>query len=291
MGQTPQAAGWYLDPNSDGAEERWFNGRSWTEMTRPVGGSQTAATATPTTIPPGLEPGDDSASESDEGPAAHTPSPSPFRRWALVAFVFAAVLAGTLGAVMRSLGDESTEGLESASAGSSSAVTGDDRAGSDATSGDAAGEFAPGETGPPETAPPVTVEFDGQCTVEVPGTLEQDELRPWDFKECEFAPVVVEPDEKRWIVVLASLASSDFTAADARQRASQHRSADVLWSSHYPSLNPDLWVVFRGPLPSEGSAADAANSTGGGAYERELSDDPGDRYCLATDGCRGERRQ
>jgi hypothetical protein len=130
------------------------------------------------------------------------------------------------------------------------------------------------------------VQLDGECTAEVPASVSVDALRAWDLDECEFAPVAPGPDG-RWIVVLTSLNGSDFGAADARERAREiNRPGQVLWSSHYASLNPDLWVVYDGPYPDEASADAAAPS---GSYARVLSDDASDRYCMAADGCAGER--
>ena len=138
--------------------------------------------------------------------------------------------------------------------------------------------------------PPITIDFDGQCQVTVPLTQAQEEqLRAWDFPECTGAPVTLSGAQERWIVVVSSLNGNDFTESEALQRAAREGGDGVLWSSHYPSLNPNLWVVFDGPYNDESSARDAANRRGEGAYQRVLSDDEGDRYCLAADGCIGER--
>lgn len=137
---------------------------------------------------------------------------------------------------------------------------------------------------------PITIDFDGQCEVTLPLTqAQEDRLRAWDFPECTSAPVALRSDQERWIVVVASLNGDDFTESDARERAAQELGGGVLWSSHYPSLNPNLWVVFDGPYLDEAAARDAANRRGGSAYQRVLSDDEDDRYCLAADGCIGER--
>lgn len=91
-------------------------------------------------------------------------------------------------------------------------------------------------------------------------------------------------------MVRASLASSDLDAPDAERRADELEArGGVLWSSHYPSLNPGLWVVFDGPFPDADAAAQAADAIGGGTYPRALTVDEDDRYCVADDGCRGER--
>lgn len=138
--------------------------------------------------------------------------------------------------------------------------------------------------------PPITIDLDGQCQVTLPLTQAQEEqIRAWDFPECTSAPVALAGAQERWIVVIASLNGDDFAESDAWERAAREGGDAVLWSSHYPSLNPNLWVVFDGPFVDESLARDAANRRGGGAYERVLSDDEGDRYCLVADGCIGER--
>jgi hypothetical protein len=135
---------------------------------------------------------------------------------------------------------------------------------------------------------PVTIDFDGVCRVEVEPAEQTSDPRPWDFEACERAPISLQGAETRWIVVLDSLAGEDFTEAEAlgRTRGDQR----LLWSTHYPSLNPDLWVVVEGPYDDRPAAIEAAERLGGGAYPRELSDDEGDRYCVAADGCIGETR-
>ncbi len=127
------------------------------------------------------------------------------------------------------------------------------------------------------------VDFDGVCTVEVDREGFGDdraELRPWRFEECTSAPVVLaDAEDERWIVVVASLSGSEFDEAGALDRAEGHGlDGNVLWSSHYPSLNPDLWVVFDGPFEDQDAAADAATDRGGGAYARLLADEAGARY-------------
>lgn len=162
---------------------------------------------------------------------------------------------------------------------------------------------APAESEPAEAAPDppapsgsdlLQVSFDGVCDV----WLTRDELatqlvRPWQFPgECPSAPVSLEGVSERWIVVVASLNGNDFRFDEALARATESGlHGQVLWSSHYSSLNPDLWVVYDGPFPDRGSAATAAQRRGGSSYPRVLSDDTGDRYCAdVVDNCAGERR-
>jgi hypothetical protein len=91
------------------------------------------------------------------------------------------------------------------------------------------------------------------------------------------------------VVVVQSLSGDDFTEAEALERVDTIGDGQqLLWSSHYPSLNPDLWVVIEGPFDGEAAAAARADEVGGGAYPRELSDDEDDRYCVAADGCMGQ---
>ncbi|MFA9429872.1 hypothetical protein [Egicoccus sp. AB-alg2] len=135
----------------------------------------------------------------------------------------------------------------------------------------------------------VTVEFDDVCAVELDPS-EHDDPRPWDFEDCERAPITLGDGERQWVVVVASLWGDDFTEREALARLDERGRGRLLWSSHYPSLNPGLWVVVEGPFPDEEAAERAAERIGNGAYARELSDDEGDRYCIATDGCVGETR-
>jgi hypothetical protein len=143
----------------------------------------------------------------------------------------------------------------------------------------------------PADAELATVTIDEVCTVEVP-VAERDAapLRAWEYPDCAYAPVPVEERRERWIVVRASMGAGDFDARAAEERA-QDLGVDggVLWSSHYPSLNPDLWVVYEGPFPDAEAARQAAESVDGEAYARALTTDDDDRFCIATDGCVGER--
>jgi UDP-N-acetylmuramoyl-L-alanyl-D-glutamate--2,6-diaminopimelate ligase len=115
------------------------------------------------------------------------------------------------------------------------------------------------------------------CSVEVSAAeVEASEtpLRPWQFDECERAPVDLDGGVERWIVVIASV-DGDLSEDQALQRAEDRGDYRLLWSSHYPSLNPGWWVVFDGPFSSEDDAAQAADSAGGGAYLRVLTDEDG----------------
>lgn len=133
------------------------------------------------------------------------------------------------------------------------------------------------------------IDFDGVCIVTVAGSEGSeedadeeilDEPRPWHFDECTSAPVeLTDSGDQRWIVVLASLPRNEYDEVAARERAEELGFDElVLYSSHYPSLNPDLWVVYDGPFADEDEARAAAADHGGGAYPRVLADEGGDRY-------------
>ena len=132
------------------------------------------------------------------------------------------------------------------------------------------------------------IDFDGVCVVEVEDDVSAEELRPWRFEECERAPIALEGTRPRWVAIVASLSGDDFTEAEALERVEGDEDRLVLWSSHYPSLNPGLWVIVEGPFEGREAATSAAERLGGGAYPRALTDDEGDRYCVAADGCVGE---
>ena len=147
--------------------------------------------------------------------------------------------------------------------------------------------------GDAEASTTETITLDEQCTIDLDEAERErsDEIRPWNFEACRWAPVVIDSDsDTKWIVVHASLNGDDFDEGEALDRADQAGlTGQVLWSTHYPSLNPDLWVIYDGPFPDEEAATDAAAREGSGAYPRRLSDNEGDRYCVAADGCVGER--
>jgi hypothetical protein len=129
------------------------------------------------------------------------------------------------------------------------------------------------------------VALDGGCRVDL-GDRDPDDVRAWELDECSLAPVEVGGPSGSWIVVVASFTGDALTEDEARSRADA-LGHELLWSSHYPSLNPDLWVVFDGPYADEDAAEAAADALGGGSYARVVSDDDGDRYCIAADGCVG----
>ena len=165
-------------------------------------------------------------------------------------------------------------------------------AGSDGPDGDdgSDGSDAPlAEVESPSADEVRSVELDGGCTVDAPTDVPAEQLRAWEFEACSFAPVDL-GQGNTWIVVVTSLNGDDFTSDDALERAEElGLSGQVLWSSHYASLNPGLWVVFDGPFADEAAAADVAGRSDGTIYPRLLSDDDSDRYCMAGDGCVGER--
>lgn len=135
-----------------------------------------------------------------------------------------------------------------------------------------------------------SVTLDEVCTI----TLSVEEAAsaigwPWEHEACEHAPIEVEEGEEAWIVVRASMAATDFGAQDAERRADDlDVDGGVLWSTHYPSLNPDLWVVYEGPFSGPVAAREAAEAVEGEAYARALTIDEADRFCIAEDGCVGE---
>lgn len=153
---------------------------------------------------------------------------------------------------------------------------------------------APGADGGPEGEAALTrrvaVALGGPCgtlEVELPVGIDPADVRAWDVAGCDLAPVALPSGQQRWIVVRASLNGAAATVDAARASAERAGADGLLWSSYYASLNPDLWVVFDGPFATRAEAEAAARSRGGGAYERVLSDDEGDRYCIAPGGCTG----
>jgi hypothetical protein len=122
------------------------------------------------------------------------------------------------------------------------------------------------------------VDLDGQCRVEV-DAAEPRAPRAWEHPECEHAPLDPSRHDERWIVVVASYSSADSAQREARQWADRAgHDPQLLWSSHYPSLNPDLWVVYEGPYAHRHAATAAASELGTGAYVRRLTvDGPSDQ--------------
>ena len=135
-----------------------------------------------------------------------------------------------------------------------------------------------------------TVDLGGGCVVEVPDDTAVDQLRPWEFAECDRAPIALAGSEERWVAVIESLSGEDFSEEEALERLGTDEDRLLLWSSYYPSLNPGLWVIVEGPFEDQESATEAARRIGGGTYPRALTDDDDDRYCVAADGCVGETR-
>jgi hypothetical protein len=121
----------------------------------------------------------------------------------------------------------------------------------------------------------VEIDLDGACRVEVEASAVDDPVatRPWRFPECEHAPLDPTDPDERWIVVVASYRGAAGAERAATERAEREGHADpqLLWSSHYPSLNADLWVVYEGPFEDRASARAAAQGLGGGAYVRLLA--------------------
>jgi hypothetical protein len=305
--------GWYPDPAGE-ADQRWWDGRQWTERTQegavadldatrarpPVDAPVAATSSAPAQRAPVAWPGMPPAVATAPPPAAETmvgPAPKRGRTTAIVVVSLLVLFAGGAGGavLLSQSGDEPELEIATARPTAAEDIGGDDPVvddpdevlepdveisseGGSVAADDATSDLAGGTTR--------TVQLDGECTAEVPSGIAVDTLRAWDLEACEFAPLTPEPGGS-WIVVLTSLNGSDFDAADARERAREvGRAGQVLWSSHYASLNPNLWVVYDGPYSSEASADAAAPS---GSYARVLSDDASDRYCMAADGCAGER--
>jgi hypothetical protein len=136
----------------------------------------------------------------------------------------------------------------------------DPDAGEDPAGGEGSGDV-------PDAA--TVVDLHGACRVEVQNEDDPDQLQPWTFPECEHAPLDPTDPDERWIVVVSS-----FSSAENAQREAQARGEDqdpqLLWSSHYPSLRPELWVVFEGPFPDRRTAREEADRLGAGAYVRLL---------------------
>ena len=268
------AAGWYDDP-TDGTRSRFWDGASWTDKTR----RRHAVQPTSAELDPvGLARG----------------GGRPRKHFVVaVAGVVAAVALVVVGvvtlAVMRSdrqvatfdavLGHPEDAPVVEQPEEDSAAVVARQRADSSTGSGHS-GEI----TEPPDDSLAVAPSLD----------TEVDDRWPWE-QGAEGAPIAVH-DEARWIVVAASLNAQDFTIADAELRAAEWAQATrqtplVLLSDHYPSLNPNLWVVAFGPYEDEETATrTCTDEIGGGCYARVLSVQSGDRYCIASDGCEGERR-
>lgn len=303
-------AGWYLDP-ANAEQERWWDGAGWTGHTQVPTTREDVATVND--APEARDGTQTIPTDDDDGPSdddAVAPRRRLTRRVVGVGLLALLVMLGSaLGTIeLLQMRDSVSEASAEPNSGPASDADPRDEAPSANESAGTPGEDLPtdAETSPdqgeaqessdaaeePATPRMTTVTLDGECTLTLDETTiaQSDRIRPWDYPDCEWAPVVLPPGGERWIVVLASLNSADFGPRDARARAQELGvSGAVLWSTHYPSLNPDLWVVFDGPFSSEAAAASAARNWGAAAYPRVLSDNTGDRYCLSPDGCVGER--
>jgi hypothetical protein len=107
---------------------------------------------------------------------------------------------------------------------------------------------------------------------------EEDEPRvhqAWRHPECVLAPLDPTHPDERWIVIVASFSGEQAARDQAEARAARGgHEPKLLWSSHYPSLRPDLWVVYEGPFRDRATATATAEELGPGAYLRQLRPQP-----------------
>jgi hypothetical protein len=281
---------WYPDP-VDPTQERWWNGEEWTTDIRRIRTGPLAAPA----------------------PSRRPPRAALLAAGALglvTVLVVAAVIVVTGGDRSGDIDDvpvAGDAGTDTGDGAEDDTDTGEDAsadAGEDADEGDGSrngegdgdgdgseaegddGDEATDEGDPADEGESGVIDLDGQCEVDLDDVPDADgDLRAWDVPACTYAPVDL-GSGSRWIVVIASLDGTANDGAAAETRAGGFSGAEgVLWSSHYPSLNPGWWVVYDGPFDGEDAATEAAEARGGGAYPRLLSDDTGDRYCIAAGGC------
>lgn len=301
------APGWYPDPTGLGYD-RWWDGNNWTESTSVDPSGVATQTTTPNAAPSeadwghiAAKPGDSFATMRNAAVRSRAPTspaiavPKRARRGtAVVVTMVALLLGGLIGVVVSTNDNESVVERDDGRADEAQGAAPPEEAGDDAAGNDADATLEDSTQGTVDTSDvgrseqPATrvVDVDGACTAEVDAAMTMDDLRAWQLPECEWAPIDPNRDGE-WIVVVLSLNGNDFGAAEAWQRAREvGLPGRVLWSSHYASLNPDLWVVYEGPFSSEAAASRAAAP---GTYPRMLSDDTVDRYCAAADGCLGER--
>jgi hypothetical protein len=123
----------------------------------------------------------------------------------------------------------------------------------------------------------VVLELDGRCEVEVDAAEEDDPRvhQAWRHPECDLAPLDPTHPDERWIVIVASFSGEQAARDQAAARAARGgHEPKLLWSSHYPSLRPDLWVVYEGPFRDRATATSTADELGPGAYLRQLRPQP-----------------
>jgi hypothetical protein len=298
MSEASSPPGWYRDPYGE-ADWRWWDGSSWGAATR---AAQETTVSTPVAAAPASRT-EASSGASATAAGASSPALEPLfsrldrgQRHAIIALaVLFLAAAGVVGAAILFTASPSPSPVDGIAGTTTEAPTddlpeqpaiGDPPAGDEGE--DEVDTQAEAEVEDPveEDDETVVIDFDGVCTVEVRSD-DLDDLRPWRFDECTAAPIALaDADDERWIVVVASLGTDEFDEPAARERAEEHDLAgNILWSSHYPSLNPNFWVVFDGPFADQSQAEDAAGELGGNAYPRLLTDDDDDRYCRAEDGC------
>jgi hypothetical protein len=75
-------------------------------------------------------------------------------------------------------------------------------------------------------------------------------------------PSTVALADQRWIAVLASLSSANYSRADAAAWRVELGlgDAELLLSDDYSSLSPGYWVLYRGSYPDRASAAGACGA-------------------------------
>jgi hypothetical protein len=281
---------WYPDP-VDPAQERWWNGEEWTTDIRRIRTGPLAAPA----------------------PSRRPPRAALLAAGALgllTILVVTAVIVLTGGDRSGDIDDlpvagDAETGTDDADEDTADGDADDGAAGDDDTAGEGDGDAGEGdgdaddsgsegadgeettdEDDPADAGDGGVIDLDGQCEVDLDEVPDADgDLRAWDVPACTYAPVDL-GSGSRWIVVIASLDGTANDGPAAETRADGFSGAEgVLWSSHYPSLNPGWWVVYDGPFDGQDAATEAAEARGGGAYPRLLSDDTGDRYCIAAGGC------
>jgi hypothetical protein len=145
----------------------------------------------------------------------------------------------------------------------------------DEAEGDARTDAATEERDEPEGT--VVLELDGRCEVEVAAAEEDDPRvhQAWRHPECDLAPLDPTHPDERWIVIVASFSGEQAARDQAAARAARGgHEPKLLWSSHYPSLRPDLWVVYEGPFRDRATATSTADELGPGAYLRQLRPQP-----------------